>query len=34
MKYGEKVSDGGEGARSGRPLAKALGDREHNLFQR
>ena len=26
---GDEVSDGGEGARGGRPLAKALGDRAH-----
>ena len=30
---GEEVGDGGEGARGGRPLAKALGDRAHNLLQ-
>ena len=28
-----EVGDGGEGARGGRPLAKALGDRAHHLLQ-
>ena len=30
---GDEVGDGGEGARGGRPLAKALGDRAHHLLQ-
>ena len=30
---GEEVGDGGEGARDGRPLAKALGDQAHHLLQ-
>ena len=30
---GEEVGDGGEGARGGRPLAKALGGRAHYLLQ-
>ena len=30
---GEEVGDGGEGARGGRPLTKALGDRAHYLLQ-
>ena len=30
---GEEVGDGGEGARGGRPLAKALGNRAHDLLQ-
>ena len=30
---GEEVGDGGEGARDGRPLAKALGGRAHHLLQ-
>ena len=30
---GDEVGDGGEGARGGRPLAKALGDRTHHLLQ-
>ena len=30
---GEEVGDGGESARGGRPLANALGDRAHHLFQ-
>ena len=30
---GDEVGDGGEGARGGRPLAKALGDRAHHLHQ-
>ena len=30
---GEEVGDGGEGARGGRPLAKALGDRAHHRLQ-
>ena len=30
---GEKVGDGGEGARGRRPLAKAFGDRAYNLLQ-
>ena len=28
----EKVGDGGEGARGGRPLAKAVRDRAHHLL--
>ena len=30
---GEEVGDDGEGARGGRPFAKALGDRAHHLLQ-
>ena len=30
---GEEVDDGGEGARGGRPLAKASGDRVHAFLQ-
>ena len=30
---GEEVGDGGEGARGGRPPAKALGDWAHHLLQ-
>ena len=30
---GDEVGDGGEGARGGRPLAKALCDRAHHLLQ-
>ena len=30
---GEEVGDGEEGARGGRPLAKALGDRAYHLLQ-
>ena len=30
---GDEVGDGGEGARGGRPLAKALGGRAHHLLQ-
>ena len=30
---GEEVGDGEEGARGGRLLAKALGDRAHHLLQ-
>ena len=30
---GDGVGDGGEGARCGRPLAKALGGRAHHLLQ-
>ena len=30
---GDEVGDGGEGARGGRPLAKALGGRAHHLRQ-
>ena len=30
---GEEVGDGGEGSRGRRPLAKALGDPAHHLFQ-
>ena len=29
----DEVGAGGEGARGGRPLAKALGDRNHHLLQ-
>ena len=29
---GDEVGDGGGGARGGRPLAKALGDRAHHLL--
>ena len=30
LKDGDEVGDGGEGARGGRPLAKALGGRTHS----
>ena len=30
---GDEVGDGGEGARGGSQLAKALGHRAHHLFQ-
>ena len=30
---GDEVGDGGEGVRGGSYLAKALGDRAHNLLQ-
>ena len=30
---GEDVGDGAKGARGGRPLDKALGDRTHHLLQ-
>ena len=30
---GEEVGDGGEGARGGRPLTRALGDRVNHLLQ-
>ena len=30
---GDKVGDGGEGARGGRPLTRALGDRVNHLLQ-
>ena len=30
---GDKVGNGGEGLRGGRPLAKALGYRAHHLLQ-
>ena len=30
---GDEVGDGGEGARGGRPLAKALGGRAHQPLQ-
>ena len=30
---GDEVDDGGEGARGGRPLAKALGGRSDHLLQ-
>ena len=30
---GEEVGDGEEGARGGRPPAKALGDRPHHLLR-
>ena len=30
---GDEVGDGGEGARGGRPLAKALGGRAHHPLQ-
>ena len=30
---GDEVGDGGEGARGGRPLAKALDGRAHHLLQ-
>ena len=30
---GDEVGDGGEGARGGRPLAKALGGQAHHLLQ-
>ena len=33
LNNGEEVSDGGEGVRRVRPLAKALGDREHHVLQ-
>ena len=33
LKNREEVGDGGEGARGGRPLAKALGGRAHHLLQ-
>ena len=29
---GDKVGDGGEGARGGRPVAKPLGDRPQHLL--
>ena len=31
---GEELDDGGERARGGRSIAKALGDRAHHLLQR
>ena len=33
LNEGDVVGDGGEGARSGRPLAKALGGRAHHILQ-
>ena len=33
MNGGDEVGDGGEGARDGRPFAKALGDRAHHRLQ-
>ena len=33
MNDGDEVGDGGEGARGGRPLAKALGGWAHHLLQ-
>ena len=30
---GDEVGDGGEGARGGRPLTKALGGRAYHLLQ-
>ena len=33
LNEGDEVGDGGEGARGGRPLAKALGGRAHYLLQ-
>ena len=30
---GDEVGDCGRGARAGRPLAKALGDRAHHFLQ-
>ena len=33
LKDGDEVADGGEGARSGGPFAKALGGRAHHLLQ-
>ena len=32
LNEGDVVGDGGEGARSGRPLAKALGGRAHHIL--
>ena len=29
----DEVGDGGEGARGGRPLTKAVGDRAHHFLQ-
>ena len=33
MNGGDEVGDGGEGARGGRPLAKALGGRAQRILQ-